>query len=164
MNARALRRHPMLLLVIGLPAAAVIAGFATLFLAMGGADAVGDGRVRRVAQAQTTDLAPDLAAARLALRARAVIDRYGAVSVRFDDTAPEAPALKLALRHATEPRRDGALRLVRAGDGVYLGRLGAERAAGAYNVELAPEDAAWRLVGRLEPAGASLDLRPALVP
>jgi hypothetical protein len=162
MNAQPWYRHPMLYLVIGLPAAAVIAGFATLFLAMGGAGDAGDGRVRRVAQTQTADLAPDLAAAGLALRAEAAADSNGAVSLRFGIAAPDTPSLRLTLRHSTDSQYDLVARLVRAGEGVYLGRLQAPRAAGAYNAELAPEDSAWRLVGRLEPAGTSFSLRPAL--
>ena len=69
MNTQPASREPMLFLVIALPAAAVAAGIATLVLAMGGAGDAGDARVRRVAQTQTADLAPDLAAARRGLRA-----------------------------------------------------------------------------------------------
>jgi hypothetical protein len=152
----------MLILVIGLPAAAVVAGFATLFLAMGGVGDAGDGRVRRVAQTQTADLAPDLAAARLAYRAEAKADENGAVTLRFGEAAPRVAVLQLVLRHVTDPQRDRSVRLVPAGDGLYLGRLDAPRASGAYNAELAPEDAAWRLVGRLEATSPSLALRPAL--
>jgi hypothetical protein len=162
MSPRPWLRHPMLLLVIGLPTAAVIAGFATLFLAMGGAGDAGYGRVRRVAQTQTTDLGPDLAAARLAYHGEARADANDAVVLRFGDAAPQEPVLQLVLRHVTEAGRDRGARLVRAGDGVYLGRLDGPRAAGAYNAELAPEGAGWRLVGRLEATGESFTLRPAL--
>jgi hypothetical protein len=162
MNEKPWHRHPMLLLVIGLPAAAVVAGFATLYLAMGGPGDAGDGRVRRVAQTQTADLAPDLAAARLAYDGKARVDDNGAVSLRFGEAGPGEPVLQLVLRHVTDSARDRHARLVRAGEGVYLGRLDTSRAAGAYNAELAPEDAAWRLVGRLDAAGGSFALRPAL--
>ena len=162
MSTRSGRREPMLYLVIALPAAAVAAGIATLVLAISSAAESGDARVRRVAQAQTTDLAPDLTAARLALRGEAKADGNGAVSLRFDGRAPAEAVLQLVLRHAADPERDRAARLVRAGEGVYLGRIAAPRAVGAYNAELAPETGDWRLVGRLEPGDASLDLRPAL--
>jgi hypothetical protein len=155
-------REPMLLLVIALPAAAVLASFATLVLAMGGAGDAGDTRVRRVAQTQTADLAPDLAAARLALRGDVRADDNGAVTLRFEAAAPDEPVLQLALRHAAVPDRDRHARLVRAGEGLYLGRLDAARAPGAYNVELAPEGSGWRLVGRIEPGRSTLTLGPAL--
>ena len=161
MNARPWYREPMLALVIGLPAAAVVAGFATLVLAAGG-DA-GDSRVRRVAQTQTADLAPDRAAARLALGAELALDGTGAVTLRFEDAAPADSVLRLELRHGTDAGRDSGARLVRAGEGLFIGRLEAARGIGAYNAELAPEDAGWRLVGRLDAQSARVRLEPALV-
>jgi hypothetical protein len=160
MNARPWYREPMLALVIGLPAAAVVAGLATLVLAAGG-DA-GDARVRRVAQTQTADLAPDRAAARLALGAELALDGNGAVTLRFEDAAPEESVLRLELRHGTDARRDCGARLVHAGDGVFVGRLEAARASGAYNAELGPEAAGWRLVGRLEAQSHRVRLEAAL--
>jgi uncharacterized protein len=162
MSAQAWRRHPMLLLVFGLPAAAVVAAIATLLIAMSGPGDSGDRRVHRVAQTQTADLAPDRAAARLALRAEALLGEAGAVTIRVEGKAPRAPALQLDLRHVTDPRRDRRARLVHAGDGVYLGRLDAARANGDYNVELVPLDGGWRLVARLGSDRAALVLRPAL--
>jgi hypothetical protein len=129
---------------------------------MAGPGDAGDSRVRRVAQTQTTDLAPDLAAARLALRGDVRAGDNGAVTLRFEAAAPEEPVLQLVLRHSAVPDRDRSARLVRAGEGLYLGRLDAARAPGAYNVELAPESDAWRLVGRIEPGGSALTLGPAL--
>jgi len=160
MSTRPWYREPMLALVIGLPASAVVAGIATLVLAAGGDS--GDARVRRVAQTQTADLAPDHAAARLALAADLVLDGNGAVTLRFEDPAPKETALRLELRHGTDAGRDCGARLVHAGDGVFVGRLEATRATGAYNAELAPEDGGWRLVGRLEAQSPRARLEAAL--
>jgi len=160
MSARPWYREPMLALVIGLPAAAVVAGFATLGLAMGGD--TGDPRVRRVAQTQTANLAPDHAAARLALGADLALDGNGAVTLRFVDAAPDETLLRLELRHGTDARRDCSARLVHAGDGVFVGRLETVRSAGPYNAELAPEDGDWRLVGRLEAQSPRVRLEAAL--
>ena len=55
-------RQPLLWLVLALPAATVVAGFTTLGLAAAGPDTSGDAAVKRTAQAQVEDLAPDLAA------------------------------------------------------------------------------------------------------
>lgn len=160
MNARPWYREPMVLLVIALPAAAVVAGIATLVLAAGG-DA-GDARVRRVAQTQTADLAPDRAAAERGLAADVSIDGNGAVTLRFEGAAPVESVLRLDLRHGTEARRDGGARLVSAGDGVFVGRLESAREPGAYNAELGPEDSGWRLVGRLDPGSTHIRLVAAL--
>lgn len=162
MSERPWFREPMLALVIGLPAAAVVAGIATLLLAVRGAGDTGDHRVRGVAQSQTADLGADGEAARLVLRASATVDPDGMVTVRFEDASPDAPALELSLRHATDPRRDRAARIERAGDRIYAGRLAAPRAAGGYNAELAPPGAEWRIVGRLEAGSGRLALEPAI--
>ena len=150
----------MVLLVIALPAAAVVAGIATLVLAAGGDS--GDARVRRVAQTQTADLAPDRAAAALGLSGELTLDDNGAVTLRFGESPPAATVLRLELRHATEAHRDRGARLVSAGEGVFVGRLEAMRAPGAYNAELAPERGEWRLVGRLDPGGVRIRLVAAL--
>jgi hypothetical protein len=160
MSARPWYREPMVLLVVALPAAAVVAGIATLVLAAGGDS--GDARVRRVAQTQTADLAPDRAAAALGLAGELTLDANGAVTLRFAESPPAAPVLRLELRHATEARRDRGARLVSAGDGVFVGRLEAARETGAYNAELAPEQGEWRLVGRLEAGSAHVRLAAAL--
>ncbi len=160
MNARPWYREPMVLLVIALPAAAVVAGITTLVLAAGGDS--GDARVRRVAQTQTADLAPDRAAAALGLAGELTLDANGAVTLRFDGSPPAATVLRLELRHATDAGRDRGARLVSAGEGVFVGRLEAAREPGAYNVELAPERVDWRLVGRLEAGSARLRLVAAL--
>ncbi len=160
MSPRPWYREPMLALVIGLPAAAVVAGFATLGLAMGGD--TGDPRVRRVSQTQTANLAPDHAAARLALGAELALDGNGAVTLRFGDPVPGESVLRLELRHGTDAGRDSGARLVHAGDGVFVGRLETNRGLGPYNAELAPEDGDWRLVGRLEAQGSRVRLEAAL--
>jgi hypothetical protein len=152
----------MLALVIGLPAAAVIAGIATLILAARGAGDPGDHRVSRVAQSQTTDLGPDRAAARLALRASVVLEENGGITLRFDGASPGASSLELALRHGTDPQRDRTALLRRVGDREYAGHLDELRAAGDYNAELAPPGAEWRLVGRIEAGGKRLALEPAV--
>lgn len=163
MNERPWFREPMLALVIGIPLATVAAGIATLVIAARGpGDAMDDG-VRRVAQAQIVDLAPDREAARLGLGATATIDAAGTVELRFrTGTPPAAQTLVLTLRHSTDPQLDRVVTLNR--DSVrYAGRLTAARAPGAYNAMLGPADGSWRLVGRLALNGDRLDLGPSLV-
>ncbi len=151
----------MLALVWGLPLAAVVAGIATLVIAVRTSDE-GDARVRRVAQTQTADLAPDLAAARLDLAATATLDAEGVVRVELDAAQPGVDTLLLSLRHGTDPRRDRAVTLSRMEGAAYAGLLPGPLAAGAYNAELAPADNAWRLIGRLEDGAVRVALAAAV--
>jgi hypothetical protein len=154
-------REPMLWLVLGLPAAAVIAGFATLFIAVnnGSSDSVRD-RVQRTAQVQTADISADLAAEQLGLSG--VLERTadtGALSLRVEGTALEAARLQLVMSHPTDAAADLEVRLVR-NDGRWIGRLPDPAAKNDWLLSVAPEGAAWRLRGRLR-AGAT---EAALVP
>jgi hypothetical protein len=162
MNPRPWTREPLLALVIGLPLAAVIAGFVTLALAAGGAKDRAYGGVRRVAQTQTRDLSADHAAAQLGLQAVATIGADGTVALRFYAGVPQASALRLELRHGTDPRRDRMTTLARLDDTAFVGSLSRPRATGAYNVELSPAHGGWRLVGRLEAGASRVRLEAAL--
>ena len=162
MSARPWYREPMLALVFGLPLAAVIAGIATLVIAIRSADDGGDGRVHRVAQTQTTDLTPDRVAARLGLTAIATLAADGVIRIVLDAAQPGEGTLVLALRHVTDPRRDREVTLSRVEGAAYAGILSDPLGAGAYNAELTPEDGAWRLVGRFEDGAIRVAFDPAL--
>ncbi len=162
MSVRPWYREPMLALVIGLPAAAVVAGIATLVIAASGPSESMDLGVRRVAQTQTADLAPDHAAARLGLEASVSLDAAGALEARIEPAYPAPGRLELTLRHSADPRRDRIVTLVRSGDARYAGRLPAPLDAGAYNLMLAPADGSWRIVGRLDRGADRAALRAAL--
>ncbi len=103
MSARPWYREPMLALVIGLPAAAVVAGIRDARARRWAATRAMP-RVRRVAQTQTANLAPDHAAARLALGAELALDGNGAVTLRFEIRRPQESVLRLELRHGTDAR------------------------------------------------------------
>lgn len=162
MSARPWYREPMLALVVGLPAAAVVAGVATVVIAVHSSGDTGDPRVRRVAQVQTTDLELDRAAARLGLTPALAVTPDGVVTVTLQAGQWQGDTLQLTLRHGTDPARDRKVLLSRAGESSYAGLLPAALAAGAYNVELAPRDGGWRVVGRLEDGESRLRLAPAL--
>lgn len=163
MSTRPWYREPMLALVIGLPLAAVVASIATLIIAARGPGDAMDHAVRRVAQTQTTDLAPDHAAARLGIAATLAMPADGTVALQFESGAPPAGPLVLTLRHGTDPGRDRVVTLEQRDAGRFGGLLPLPRAAGAYNLTLAPPDGGWRLVGRLEAGGRRVALQAALV-
>jgi hypothetical protein len=162
MSARPWYREPMLALVFGLPLAAVIAGIATLAIAMRSAGDGGDIRVHRVAQTQTADLSPDRAAARLGLVAVATLDTEGAIRIVLDAAQPTEGTLSLSLRHVTDPRRDREVTLARIEGATYGGLLPGPLATGAYNAELTSEDGAWRLVGRVEDGAIRVEFAAAV--
>jgi uncharacterized protein len=152
----------MLWLVIGLPLAAVLAGFATLTIALksDASDSVPD-PVRRTLQIQDADLDADRTALALALRGEFAIEPgTGAVRVSLSGLDRNEPRLRLRLLHAGRAEQDREFELVAARDS-WVGRLDFS-ADQAWNLELSAQDGRWRLGGRLEPnAGFSL-LRPLL--
>jgi hypothetical protein len=157
-------REPMLWLVWGLPLLVVLAGFATLALALraGGADPV-SAEVRRTAQIQVEDLAADRAALALGLQASFELDRdTGAATLRLQGPeASRAPRLRLRLTHPTRAADDRSLPLVRAGE-AWVGRLPAAAGGHDWNLELVPEAGGWRLAGRLARGANAARLRPRL--
>jgi hypothetical protein len=159
MRPRPALHEPMLWLVWGLPALVVIAGIATLVIALraGGADAV-PAEVRRTAQIQVEDLQADREAQRLGLRAELRRDAAtGAVQLRLEGAVPPAdPQLRLRLRHPAQAGRDRELRLVRAAN-AWHGRLEPD---GAQAWNLVPLDARWRLSGRLAHDATAAALQP----
>jgi uncharacterized protein len=153
-------RQPVLWLVCALPLASVVAGVATIRLAAAGPDVRGADAVRRTAQSQVEDLAPDLAATRARLVATLVVDRAtGALELELDAThAPGA----LALRHPADAARDRTLALRRDG-ARWRAALGTPL-AGAWRLELRGRDAAWRIDGRLARDASVARLAPRFAP
>ena len=156
-------RERMLWLVIALPLAAVVAGFATLVIAIraGGSDAVPD-EVRRRAQIQTSDLSADARAADLRLAGEIRVESdTGAVRVRLNRPI-DTPALELRLVHPTDAIEDRAIPLIASGSGTWLGRLGGIDLDHDWLLQLAPADRGWRLQGRWQSGAAMAPLEPAL--
>lgn len=144
-------REPMLWLVMLLPAAVVVAGIATLVIAIrsGGNDAVPDA-VRRTAQVQTAELGPDDVARRRGLVAVLQVRGDGVrvlpVQGDFDRTRP----LQLTLAHPVQAAQDRHLVLQPDADGWHA--AGAPDATHDWPLLLQADDGAWRVHGRL-PAG-----------
>ncbi|MGV8940996.1 MAG: FixH family protein [Lysobacter sp.] len=155
-------RMPIVWLVIALPAAVVIASIGLLFIASDGNNDVVRDDVQRTAQIQTADLGPDAIAAEEKLGAIVRIDaELGIIEVlpvsgRFDTAAP----LRLTLAHPTLSAEDQTFVL----EAYELGWRAPANLDTSHDwkVELGPEDAHWRLRGRLPKGQQATDLRPSL--
>lgn len=151
-------------MVVVLPLMAVVAGVTTLFIALGSgsSDAVID-PVKRTAQIQERDLAADRRTQAFGLAAtlsRGTADGDNVV-VRVEGALPPVDALTLTLAHPIAGSMDQSIALVRTDDRVFSAEAIIE-ASHDWNVQLAPADGNWRLVGRLVQDQDSADLRPAL--
>lgn len=161
MGERSPLREPMVWLMIGLPAASVIAGIALLVVAVrsGGADTVID-NVRRTAQMQVTELGPDARAQSMnlsaVLRLGAAIDVLP-VNGQFARNQP----LILTLSHPTDATQDRQLLL----QPTELGwRIASDvRASHDWIAQLEPADRQWRVRGRLKAGQRAVHLGPTLV-
>ena len=168
-------REPMVWLLVALPLASVVATLA--LLRIGGAgpplDAVPDD-VRRSAQIQQADLAPDERALALGLSAPARLrrDDAGGMALSIDARALPAGETALHLVHPLVAGRDRVLSLRREGDTLVADGFDPSV---AWRLRLVPASGEWRLVARWDPArtgdatadpeartGVDVVLRPAL--
>ncbi len=152
-------KEPMMWVVLGIPLASIVAGVGLVVVAVrsGGADAVTD-TVQRTAQIQTTDLGPDERAAQRKLSAIVQVrpDHVELVVVTGDFAGPSP--LVLTLAHPTEAAQDVTLRLARTQAGWSAPAEIDTRHD--WNVQLAPEDASWRVKGRLQRDTQAVRLAP----
>ncbi|HEX9181818.1 MAG TPA: FixH family protein [Burkholderiales bacterium] len=135
-------REPWPWILMAPPAAAVVAGAATIWIAVGSADGlVADDYYRR-GLAINQVLALEENARRLGVNARAEA-RDGRLRVVLAGAAPEALFAQLA--HATRAGFDQRLRLAPAAPGVYEAEL-PPLAAGRWRVVLEDPRREWRVV------------------
>ena len=160
MATRSWRREPMVWFVIALPLLTVVAGLATAVIAAQGPPDRMDASVRRVAQVQTSDLAPDLAAAARGVEGEIEFERRDGRLVLRIAGAPAAD-LQLWLRHPGDARRDLHATPRASGDGRYMATLGA-LGDGPWNLTLTGDDGAWRVTGRLVAGANRATLLPAV--
>lgn len=153
-------REPWPWLLIALPGSAVIAGFATLVIALQGDDGVVADQFRRDGLAIYRDERRDAAARDLRVQAsieHRLVD--GEVTVVLaGPVTPRAARLQLLLSHATLARHDRMVILEGAGE-TYRAMLGA-LPAGHWHLELGPTDRRWRLRGDFRNHIGRLELGP----
>ena len=152
-------REPLVWLVFGIPAIAVVALVWMVFIAAGpgSTDSV-DTTVKRTAQIQVADLGPDEAAARLRLAALLRIDGKDLEVLPLHAGFDTAKPLKLALRHPTRSELDHELLMQPTATG-WRATLKLDLAHD-WTLRLVPQDNQWRLQGRLPRGQLSARLQP----
>jgi hypothetical protein len=153
------RFNPVVWLVIGIPAATVVAGIWTLMLAAGnGATDSHPDRVRRMAQVQEASLEADQVAANEGLSARVQVGTGHVLVTVMPTAGTRAPVLML--RHPIESQLDRVLTLSPHPRGWRSQESLA--APHGWQLHLVADDGRWRLVGRYRPGDTALVLQPAL--
>lgn len=153
-------REPWPWLLAAGPAAAVVGGLITLWVAVATEDGlVADDYYKR-GLAINRMLARDRAAAALRYRARVGFDA-GADRVRVALAGSNAPSrpLRLLLTHSTRAGLDRVALLLPRAAGEFEGRLAVPQ-DGRWIVTLEDSDATWRLAGEWRAPQPVLDLAP----
>ena len=142
-------REPMVWLMLAIPLATVVAGLVTLSLAMqDGATDVAPQRVVRTAQAQVSDLGPDIAAATRKLQGHRAIGADGTrITVRLPGVAAEEGPLRLDLVHPIRAREDRHI-VLDWRDGQWQAQ--AAWPAGRWRLSLVDRQSRWRLAGQAQ--------------
>jgi hypothetical protein len=154
-------REPWPWLLMAGPAAVIVAGAITVYLAIVSNDGlVADDYYKRGLAINQT-LARDAAAQKFDYRARIEFAAdFGGVQVRFESSKPAAQQLMLRLAHAGRPALDRLLPLTPRADGTYAAVFPA-LTAGRWQVILEDAGRRWRLVGDIVvPGRATVLLAP----
>ncbi len=153
-------REPMMWLVLGLPAASVVAGVILVSLAArDSSDSVGD-VVTRTAQIQVSDLSPDARARDLRLSAIVRVDEGFLEVLPVTGDFARGQPLRLVLRHPALAASDLELRAEPADNGW---RAEVELPLDHdWKLEVMPEGMPWRLQGRLPAGQRAAHVKPAL--
>ena len=152
-------KEPMVWLVAGLPLTAVVASFATYFIAASAPDPLVKAGYHKEGMAPGKDSTLEDRAAALGLGARLQLDASGRISLLLvaDAQAPTGN-LRLSLIHPTHAERDINVILAHTDGNTYMGTVG-NMANARHQVIIEPEDLSWRLSGHWsEPLAAPLGL------
>lgn len=141
-------REPWPWFLIALPATAVVAGLATVWIAAKSADGLVVGDYYKAGLAINQTLARDDAARALQLVATLAGDG-GTLALSLEGRLAAYPdALTLTLAHPTRQGQDRTLTLAHAGKGHYRAAMPA-LADGKWQLQLADAAGTWRLAGVL---------------
>ncbi len=139
-------REPWPWILMIAPGAAVIAGAATLWIAVATSDGLVAEDYYRQGLAINKVLAREHQAQDLGIvgRAEASTDE---LRVRLEGRAGAPPALFAQLAHATRSGHDMKLRLAPQADGAFVTALPGALPAGRWRVSIEDPQAAWRITG-----------------
>ncbi len=141
-------REPWPWFLASLPASAVVAGLATVWIATTNSDGLVVGDYYKAGLAINQTLARDDAARDMQLAAT-LRQTDGALALTLTGTLPAWPErIVLTLSHPTRPGMDQTLTLSHAGAGQYRAALPA-LPAGKWHAQLADPAGIWRLAGVL---------------
>lgn len=142
-------REPWPWLLMVMPATALVAGFATLWLAITSNNSLVVDDYYREGKAINLQIARDQAALTHGVQASLTLGVDGA-SVRLSaaDGIPLPAALTLRLFHPTEAGSDRSYQLAASGGGLYVVHDPRSALANVrWRVQIEPQDGDWRLVG-----------------
>jgi hypothetical protein len=155
-------REPWPWILMAAPAAAVLAGAVTIGLAVQSSDGLVAEDYYKQGLAVNQRLARSQAAAALGIGGTLAVESEagGAIDARLHAGQGALPAaVELTLSHPTRAGLDQRLRLIRAGDGRYVGRVGA-LAPGRWHVIVEDGEGRWRIRGEMRsPQERTADLR-----
>ena len=153
-------REPWPWILMSGPAAVVVAGVFTAFLAVRSADGVVADDYYKQGLSINRTMEKGARARMLTIDARVALDvaRKEAI-VTLSPHALPAQRLRLILIHPTRPGVDQSVTLVRAGDGRYVGRLDPSRAS-SWLLTLEDDGGTWRVGGRWHQDRGAVVLTP----
>lgn len=138
----------MVWLVAGLPIAAVIASFATYFIAADKPDALVNAGYQKEGLAPLKDTSKEQRANALSIKADLTIGA-GAISITLSGKMEALPSsLELLLLHPANAEKDLRVYLSSQGNGLYSGPQ-PEHLHGKWHWILEPKGQDWRLSGEL---------------
>jgi hypothetical protein len=145
-------QEPMVWLIAGLPASAVVAGLATVMIAAHKPDSLVTEEHAKQGMAINKVSTRQDKAAELALSARLDRSQDGNIRLELAGRLAAFPAvLDLTLAHLSQADRDISVRLLLADRNTYIGHV-PDMVNGKRLLILEPEDRSWRLTGEWETA------------
>ncbi len=143
--------------LIALPATAVVAGIATVIIAMNNRVELVSDETTQLGKLVTRETRQDDTAREMNLHAELhIVPATGAVAVEIS-TLPDRVLLKLV--HATLAHLDQQITLNRDSDGLYRGRL-QPVTDGKWQVQLVDPAGQWRLTARYDGLAEHIRLQP----
>jgi hypothetical protein len=151
-------KEPMIWLVAGLPAIAVVASFTTYFIAADKPDSLVNAGYHKEGMAPGKDTSREERAAALSIMGELAMVN-GSARLKLSGQLEAMPAsLELLLLHPTQSDQDVRIQLHGLGQGEYSGVM-ADGSQGKRQWVLEPNDRAWRLAGELTlPLAGSIKL------